>query len=561
MKKCKKFGMILLAAAMLLSLATVALAAEGAPTATVTVKDSHQYMAYQIFTGDSQDVTDDNGPIGGIKWGNGINEDKIGAFVDALKADETIKEYFDDGVTADAASVAEALSDIPEKNQSALRAFARVAKEFFTENGTKLRRTGTKLPLGYYLIVDITDVDDRASVKNDLILQLSRDITVTRKYDVPSSEKKVKDNKEGSEYGRRAAYAIGDKIPFRITAVIKDKNYDAYKTYVLKFVDTMSAGLSYNNDATIYWVAEGADATEPDTHQPLTSFTYSTEPYGGTEDMYKGGNVLTWTCNNIKDFKVPQGATVYLEYTATLNENATAGWYDATLDENESTDGWYDGSNQNMSHIEFSNDPESESMGKTKDYVVDVYTFQLNVHKKDGENKGLKGAEFTIYKLIPDDGVSFGDDAPEKADVPDDMSGYHWDGGKPLDGDSDGYTFHAKGLDEGWYKLVESTVPAGYNKAEDIVFKVEADFAHNELKDTGAEGIESETTLIPATRNEGWERVPSGILSTDVVNQKGLTLPETGGIGTTIFYVLGAALVIGAAVLLVVRKRMSKYDG
>ena len=558
MKKGKKFGMILLAAAMLLSLATVALAAEGATTAKVTIGDGHTYTAYQIFTGDSQDVSADDGPIGGIKWGNGINEDQIGAFVDALKADETIKEYFDDGVTADAASVAEALSKIPEKNKSALRAFARVAKEYFTQNGTELKNGSAELPLGYYLIVDTTNVEGSEDVKNDLILQLTRDITVEKKYDVPSSEKKVKDDEEGSDYGTAAAYAIGDEIPFQITAVIQDKNYDAYETYVLKFVDTMSKGLTLNKESvSIYWMEGGTK------HELKDEFNLTQGNYTDTNPFYTSGKVYTWTCDDIKDMtdaagtpvSIPQGATVYLEYTAKLNENAAAGW---------------DG-NWNMGHIEFSNDPESNTTGVTGDDHVEVYTFQLDVHKKDGENKGLTGAGFTIYKLIPDDGASFGDDTPQKAGVPVSMSGYHWDleKGKTLEVETDGYTFHAKGLDEGWYKLVESTVPAGYNKAEDIVFEVSADLDNGKLNETGAGGVTPEkianSHVAPIIQEEeptttaGSEE--TGILSTDVVNQQGLTLPETGGIGTTIFYVLGAALVIGAAVLLVVRKRMSKYDG
>ena len=104
------------------------------------------------------------------------------------------------------------------------------------------------------------------------------------------------------------------------------------------------------------------------------------------------------------------------------------------------------------------------------------------------------------------------------------------------------------GLDDGDYKLVETTTPAGYNTIDPIEFTITAE--HDVLSDNPALKDLDGGDLFTG-------EVSTGALSADVENRTGATLPETGGMGTTLFYVIGATLAIGAAVVMVTRKRMS----
>lgn len=120
-------------------------------------------------------------------------------------------------------------------------------------------------------------------------------------------------------------------------------------------------------------------------------------------------------------------------------------------------------------------------------------------------------------------------------------------------------TFDFTGTDAGVYKLVETTVPAGYNKAEDITITVEATYDTN-----SADPKLKKLTVTPASfapvvygTNDGTSEITTdGIITGNVLNQKGNQLPSTGGVSTTLFYVFGSLLVIAAGVHFVTKKRM-----
>ena len=106
-------------------------------------------------------------------------------------------------------------------------------------------------------------------------------------------------------------------------------------------------------------------------------------------------------------------------------------------------------------------------------------------------------------------------------------------------------------MDDGDYKLVETTTPAGYNTREDIYFTITAE--HDILSDNP-----QLTSLTGGDLFTG--NVSTGALSTIVINKSGVELPETGGIGTTIFYTMGGMLALGAAILLITKKRMGAAE-
>ena len=124
-------------------------------------------------------------------------------------------------------------------------------------------------------------------------------------------------------------------------------------------------------------------------------------------------------------------------------------------------------------------------------------------------------------------------------------------------------TFTFTGLDAGQYKLVETTVPAGYNKADDVEFTIEAtyDTESADPKLTSLVVKDKDGSVISATAENQEASFATvlleGKVSTKVVNKAGAELPSTGGIGTTIFYILGGLLAVGAVVLLVTKRRMN----
>ena len=336
-------------------------------------------------------------------------------------------------------------------------------------------------------------------------------VTVTTKEDRPELEKKVKEKNDStgaeSDWQDAADYDIGDNVPFQLTGTV-DAKYDKYGSYYYAFHDTMSDGLTFNADSVTVTV----DGTAVTTGYEVV-----------TEDLDDGCTfeVRFADLKNIKAVKA--GSKVVVNYTAKLNENAVIG----------------EGGNTNVSKLEYSNNPYGDGTGVTPEDKVIVFTYNLIANKVDGNNAPLEGAGFTLYKL-------------------DSTTGDYVAVGNEITGVT---TFYFKGVDAGRYKLVETTVPAGYNKADDLVFSVEATY------DTTSDNPELKTLVVKDASgkvvSEGTEAIftatlRTGAVSTDVQNLSGTELPATGGIGTKIFYSVGAIIMIVAAVLLITRKRTAK---
>lgn len=513
MKKFKKLISCMIAAVMILAMGVTAFASQtgagaGATpqTYTITAPDNdHTYEVYQIFTGDYSENDEGNPVLSNIKWG----KNGTGTQGEAV-SDEVIAELAGAGST-DTEKLA-------------------VIKKYATLNKENVFGTVSKgkdlddVPAGYYLIKDVDGALDNTEESYTLyIVEVVGNVTITPKADTTTSQKKVKDTNdttgETTEWQDSADYDIGDTVPYQLKATLPN-NISDYTSYTLKFVDTMSKGLTYDaGSAEVFVNGKSAGKVDP-----------TSENYSGDNPKYTGGKVLTWTFDDIK--KVPynaeDNAVITIEYTATLNENAVIGA----------------AGNPNMSHIEFSNNPNGSGTGKTPDDTNIVFTYKTVVDKVDGEEQSLAGAEFTLEKFVANE---------DGSDTYNEVKGT-WSDAATATIAEEGTQFTFTGLDDGTYRLTETKTPDGYNTIDPIIFTVTAthDVTADDPKLTDLSGTVAigEITFTAA--------VDAGSLSTTVINESGTILPETGGIGTRIFYAVGAILMIGAVVLLISRKRSAR---
>lgn len=512
MKKMRKLLAVMLTLIMAMAMMVPAMAA--GETYTITIennKDGHTYQAYQVFAGDLSE-----GVLSNIQWGTGVNGE---ALLAALKADGTIGSSFTDCTTA--AQVAEVLASF-ESNSTELDAFAAVVganlSDRATNSGTwneeSKNYTISGLAAGYYFVKDQDGslTGGTADAYTKFILKLVKDTEVTPKSDVPSVEKKVQEDDKynqdggyGQGYNDVADWNIGDAVPFKLIGTIPEM--DGYDTYKYIFHDTLSAGLTLDAGSVKVYVTESKNAdlgglTPLTAGKDYTLNTSSAESHCSFEVSFT-------------DLKLVNGAAkgkyIIVAYTATLNESAEIG---------------LDG-NPNEVYLEFSNNPANSGEGDNdtdetpKDEVI-VFTYELDTTKVDGakEETKLQDAQFV---LLNEDGL-----------------------------------FKVIGLDDGTYKLREIKAPDGYNLLpNDVEVVITATTTNGQgwTSGTASEAL----TALKVKVDDGAEQdgnVSNGTVNINVQNNKGATLPETGGMGTKIFYLAGGILALGAGLLLVTRKRM-----
>ena len=500
MKYMKKLMTLLAVLTLALAMAVPAFAETTTTTYTITINNgTGTYAAYQIFKGDLY-----NNTLSNIEWGDNVTP--------AGQA-----------VLGNAAEKAEAIT-----GETEAKAFASEVAQYLIDppagTGTD---SITGLAAGYYLIKN-TNVE-AGEVFTDYILQVVENVTVQPKSGKPTLDKQIKHNETG-EWGVVGDNQIGDTVEFRtITTVPYVSGYTKYK-YVI--YDEMSAGLTSNvkneNDVTI----KVNDTTELDkNYYTVTVDETNANKFTVTVDVLKA----------IQDNKMYTGNKLYTYYTGILNENAKV---------------YKDGKQENKAYLEYSNNPhDNTTTNKTPEKVVYDWTFKMEVNKIDGENKTpLSDAKFVLSKngncslgTIGDDGTP--STTTDLIDLIENSDGSYTVA--PA-----GYTgsvvkvmtagkITIKGLDDATeYYLYETKAPAGYNRLTDAVkFKITATY-----NDTG----DSYTSVTAAVND-----VEQQSVSVQVANNKGSTLPSTGGIGTTLFYVIGGGLMAVAAVLLVTKKRMN----
>lgn len=531
MKKIiKKLLAALLAVAMVCAMAIPAFAYNYWETEE-DLGQNHCYDAFQIFTGD---VSDDN-TISNVAWGSSIAHPN--EFLAQLTKDSTIGGEFETNFTAQEAVAV--ISKWHDSDNNSI-AFARcVCNYVYSDADSEPVKRGGHTngfeldEAGYYLIVDTSSFSSDANndsyhAYNSFLLKVNKahyHVQITPKVVKPTVEKKVYDNDDGSSsgdnngWGSSADHAINEEFKFRLIAKLpasEGRAYDYYKKYTVCFNDTLSNGISFDKLDTVEITNGDGGAS-----QVIDAANYTLTP-NDPQSFFKLSIDNVKTC--VPGLNLNDGATITVTYTAHLNENAAV---------NGSAE------NKNSVRLQYSNNPrpDGEYWGYTPNYTpeseVYVYTYQLNntkYHDDDTPGNELAGAGFKLYS-----------DADCKNEVKLYQDGEFYYPIKNATGkeavemkSAANGQFNVKGLDAGTYYLRETTTPEGYSTCTDTPI------------------------VISATHDGNRVNLDSSKLSTTIINKKagGITLPSTGGIGTTIFYVVGGGLMVAAIVLLVTKKRM-----
>ncbi len=581
-----------LAVAMMMVLAmSVPVLAEEAPaggysvTITQNVKDTgaHTYGAYKIFKG-----TLDDGVLSDLAWADGltIGDDVAGKIQTALGLASAAD-------AKDAEKVAAALDTLAFDADKA-KAFADAIAPALTSAEKTASGTGDVtiegLSGGYYMIKDTTNptvTEGQYASQTRFILKVTKlTNTVEVKSSVPSIQKNVKDRDDTAvtETGWQDAadHDLDDVINYQLTISLGD-GIQNYKEYYLEMKDTMSDGLAYQSDIAAVLDVDGNAATTDDQYE-LTTIT-SAAPVAGTIKAADGTTELTAKVYSfvIEDLFAETEVTADVKAALTASSKIFA-TYTAKLTGEKVVYG--SNGNPNDVSLIYASNPNWTGEGKptdTEETPKDrniVFTYKAIVNKKqpnpeyksaeetpeEAEYIDLTGANFTLYKVVGANyvaktGETILTGAEVKAANPKSKMDDIADETKYVAIASTGTDpqFEFKGLDDGDYVLVETTIPEGFNAFASIAFTLAAEHDETNADDPQLKKLmgatEGEVTLVGTQK--ATVDLAAGSIATDIVNEKGVQLPSTGGIGTTIFYVLGAILVLGGTVVLVTRRRMA----
>lgn len=586
-------------------------------TVSIENQTDHPYKAYQIFSGTQSEREPNLAGIkwgSGVDSGN-VDALMSALQTDTrfVVEDENI---FKDCKTA--ADVAEALGKYGNDSDVA-KAFANVVKKkdpvgsgsefhsvfrYLSESSAVDIAAGAEsveMGPGYYLLIDASTKSDLDKNKNDnnnsALLQVTDKITITKKYTIPTVNKSIVE--EGPIESTDAS--IGDIIEFEIVGTLPS-NYDDYDFYRYVFRDTMSHGLDlvgeygigkdgyderYVTDGVTVKIEQDGGLESVDITRFATNNKNKADnkDYGMKidiafaldKDKIPLSNLTIWF-SDLKKFEKLVNETLSEEGLSPIKLNSNTKFiitYQAKMTQFATigNDGNLEQSNRVF--LEYTRDPNDTSnpddVKPTVNDVVEIYTFELDVAKVDSEDnqKTLPGAKFVLYRnnAGKQEYLQIGekDDADlthlEQVDsdrlynfnIESKVKKWTTDAveASVLESDENG-AIKVIGLDSGIYYLEEIEAPDGYNKlTKPIEVEIKSELDQRE----DSPNLKSVSIKIDGVEYNPAVQPPLGVVHLDVGNSRGVVLPSTGGIGTALFYTAGTVLMIGAASVLIFKRR------
>ena len=649
MNAMKKLFALLLALALVMSLAVPAMAAddttvgtEEEPSLTITDKYAgHTYEAYQIFSGDAH-----AGRLASINWGSGFDATQAADFVADLA-----KEFGGDfsELKADSATLASDIADLLtswEDNDGSIRKFVQILhtkddsadgyKYLITsaaiqsdcteisvtnEDGTtgkayKYTFDEGNLDAGYYMVKDADGSVTGHDFYTRLLLRVVGVVSIKPKGDVPSVNKSVTDTIDGSFYAGAAA-GVNDTVYFKLTGTLPSNLKQDYTSYKYTFKDTMSENLVFDGSTSYagYEAMPGIVSMKViRTNAPAVTLTLTSTP-DLADDKDNRTNLLlnsTDVKNDINITVSDDGHNVTIEFVDILRSfpNLLASDKFEIIYAAKLTGGAQPGvANNNQVVLEYSNNPQGVGTGTTPEGEAKVYTFGMTVDKVNSSGEKLAGAQFMLYERahgggndellyryailepVTGEGITVPtykikdwivlsapifDEAVDYVELPAGTPNYAINEAKEPITDVSGNGLNAEGkldtngkilfdklvfatdatgsvniqgIDTGVFFLQELNAPTAYNK---LRIPAEISISAN-VEDGTIKNFEIKKDSVPGSVNTA-----TGTGTISILNGMGPELPETGGIGTTIFYVAGGLLVVAAITLLITKKRMSE---
>ena len=564
MKHMKKLVSVLLTLVMALALTIPAFAA-GTSQLTIKTTAGHTYSVYQLLKGDVSGLDDGEGTLSNVQAGEN------------LKSGTKVEDFLEVIVGKTGA----------ELGDTAYTYIAGSAIRTVTGDGSGRQ---VEIDDGYYLVTDSytgNSVTDGSDTVSRYMVAVVGDTVMEPKVSTPSIDKKIIDtdaNEAIDDSKKTDTASIGDTIEYEITSEVP--NTEGYKYYYYVVHDTLSEGLTLNKDS--FEVTIGTKKLTKDTDY----YVYFDEATNSFKLALEDLKTLVDTADN----GVSVGSAISIKYSATVNDQAAIG-----------TD-----PNTNTAKLEYSNNPGSSerndvdsdhrgipkpgtATGKGPEKITKTYVTELTILKVDQDGEKLTGAEFTLTgenltKVIVETNTTFREAVDnETAEYYKLTNGTYTKTAPITDKSADGYNADKyvstrpeyvrvttvtnsteatgspkqivgavnaegylvfTGLNAGEYTLTETKTPEGYNTIAPITFKISATQTGSTVAVGGSISWSSNKDVIVLDQT-------NGVFDATIENQAGLELPSTGGMGTTLFYVLGSILVLGAGVLLITKKRMS----
>ncbi|MBQ2780940.1 MAG: isopeptide-forming domain-containing fimbrial protein [Clostridia bacterium] len=413
------------------------------------------------------------------------------------------------------------------------------------------------LDYGYYLVYDNTNLTGNSSAVRSAVMltTVNKDAVVTLKANRPEIDKTVLEN-DGTTYGKGTSAMIGEDVTFKIETIVP--SHTLYTSYQYYINDTLPEGLTLKADTIKVYLNDFDTLLVANTDYKLS--------VPGDEGAHFK---VDFTTKMMGDGQYAIGDILIIVYDAHVTDGIKA-----------------QAANTNTATLTYSNDPTKEDSFGTTSSTANVYSYQFVFSKFAEDTSGvfknvrLIGAEFQLYKIedgtrtlvnfttedATNDGAAFikyivAEQAVDGVTV--DTLKVHEAGDETITLDHLNFGGHRGdvvifGLSEGKYELVETKAPDGYILPK-TAFSVEIIDAIGELGSVGTLSVTSSHDTNDAGSIVNTNGMGELILTVwaDITNAPGSALPETGGMGTTLFTVLGIVLMAGAIAFFTSRKRSS----